>query len=121
LSDDALLEVTRQVERNRCRLESTDAPLVAELEARGLPGRLLARDAASLLSGLLRISPHEANRRVRHAHDLAARVAVTGEPLDPRLPATAAARAAGELSDWSTPSTPTAGSPTRPTRGGVAR
>ena len=50
---------------------------------------------AAALSTVLRISKDEANRRIKEAADLGPRAAVTGEPLEPVLPKTAAAQRAG--------------------------
>jgi Domain of unknown function (DUF222)/HNH endonuclease len=47
----------------------------------------------------LRISCAEARRRLRDAQQLAPRVSLTGQPLPPRLPATAAAWRAGALDE----------------------
>ncbi|KDE98904.1 maturase [Mycolicibacterium aromaticivorans JS19b1 = JCM 16368] len=49
------------------------------------------------LADVLRISPREAKRRIRDAEQLAPRRALTGEPLPPLLPETAAAWHAGLL------------------------
>ena len=51
----------------------------------------------STLARVTRITTPEANRRIRDAEDTATRTAITGEPLPPRFPATAAAVAAGTL------------------------
>ena len=52
---------------------------------------------ASALANRLRISRAEASRRIHEAEDLGERMALTGEPLEPALPATAAAQRAGHL------------------------
>ncbi|ORA27768.1 DUF222 domain-containing protein, partial [Mycobacterium branderi] len=49
------------------------------------------------LAERLRITPAEASRRIHEAADLGDRQALTGEPLAPRLPATAAAQRAGQI------------------------
>jgi hypothetical protein len=49
------------------------------------------------LANRLRISRAEASRRIHEADDLGPRQSITGEPLPPRLPATAAAQRAGEI------------------------
>jgi hypothetical protein len=98
LTDEGLLEVLRSVEVSRRRLESFDSAVIGEIQARNLPGRLVVRSAPRLLSGVLRISPGEAGRRVRQADVLGPRVSLTGQRLAPVLPVTAATRAAGVLS-----------------------
>ncbi|HEX8304198.1 MAG TPA: DUF222 domain-containing protein [Jatrophihabitans sp.] len=97
LADDELLEVIRVTERARRQLEALDATLIAELEARNLPGRLVLRGPAQLLSGLLNLSPAESSARVRQAHELGPRSTLTGDWLPPLLPVTAAARVAGAI------------------------
>lgn len=52
---------------------------------------------AAVLADRLRISRGEACRRVAEAHELGPRTAITGEVLEPLLPATAAAQAAGTI------------------------
>jgi Domain of unknown function (DUF222) len=52
---------------------------------------------ANALAVALRISKNEAGRRVREAHDLAPRRAMTGEALDPVMSHTAAAEAGGTI------------------------
>jgi hypothetical protein len=49
------------------------------------------------LANRLRISRGEASRRIREAEDLGPRQSITGEPLPPRLEATAAEQRAGEI------------------------
>ncbi|HEX8095133.1 HNH endonuclease signature motif containing protein [Jatrophihabitans sp.] len=97
LADEELLEVVRVTERARRQLEALDATLIAELEARNLPGRLVLRGPAQLLSGLLNLSPVESSARVRQARELGSRSTLTGDRLPPLLPATAAARADGAI------------------------
>jgi hypothetical protein len=97
LIDDDVLEVLRLAERARRQLEALDSVLIAELEARNLPGRYVLRGSKQLLAGLLTLSPAESGARVRHAHALGPRTSLTGERLAPLLPVTAAARAEGAL------------------------
>src|SRR6202035_3757287 len=52
---------------------------------------------AAALANRLRISRAEASRRIHEAADLGERRALTGEPLEPVLPATAAAQRNGDL------------------------
>src|ERR1700731_1282028 len=49
------------------------------------------------LANRLRITRGEASRRIHEAADLGERKAITGEPLPPKLEATAAAQLAGEI------------------------
>jgi hypothetical protein len=52
---------------------------------------------ASALSTLLRISKADAHRRVEEARELGPRSSITGEPLEPKLPTTAAAQSRGDI------------------------
>ena len=52
---------------------------------------------AAALGTLLRISKAEASRRIHEADDLGSRTAMTGEPLEPTLPKTAAAQRRGAI------------------------
>ncbi len=65
---------------------------LARVEPAVLGGKLPA-----VLADRLRISRAEASRRVHEATDLGERRALNGEPLEPVLPATAAAQRNGEL------------------------
>ena len=85
----------RLAERARRQLETFDSVLIAEVGARNLPGRLVLRGPAQLLSGVLNLSATESSARVRQARELGPRTTLTGDRLPPLLPATAAARAAG--------------------------
>jgi hypothetical protein len=97
VADDDLLEVLRLAERARRQLEALDHVLIAELEARNLPGRYVLRGSKQLLAGLLTLSPAESGARVRHARELGPRTSLTGERLAPLLPVAAAARAEGAI------------------------
>jgi len=97
VTDDELLNVVRLAERARRQLEAFDAVLITELEARSVAGRLVVRGSKQLLSGLLNLSPAESSSRVRQAHELGRRISMTGEPLPPLLPLTAAARGEGSI------------------------
>jgi hypothetical protein len=86
---DASGELIRAVEVQRRRLEAVDQHLIADVLTAG------QRDA---LPVLLCADPAEVRARVKRSGDLGPRQAVTGEPLEPILPATAAAVARGEVS-----------------------
>jgi hypothetical protein len=77
VEDEVFLDAVRSVEADRRRLESFDTKVVSEVDARGLPGRYVARSAADLLGGMLRLSPAEARRRVRQARALTERHHIT--------------------------------------------
>jgi hypothetical protein len=89
----AMLEST---ERFRCCLPAIDHPLISQVAEQAdemeLGGKL-----PSALANRLRITRGEASRRIGEAADLGERKAITGEPLPPALPATAAAQRAGDI------------------------
>jgi hypothetical protein len=97
LSDSDLLAEVRGLETARRRL-AVEHRLLLEVEQRGPAGRLALRSTSGLLQGLLRLSPHEAKRRVDAARGCGPRRTLTGARLEPLLPALAAAQAAGEVS-----------------------
>jgi uncharacterized protein DUF222 len=79
----------------RC-LPAVEHPLINQLGAQASETEL-GGTLAQALANRLRISRGEASRRIHEADDLGARTAVTGEPLPPRLEATAAAQRAGQI------------------------
>jgi hypothetical protein len=89
------LNVLESLEVFRRQLPAVEHALINELaheEPAVLGGKLPA-----VLADRLRISRAEASRRVHEAADLGQRRALNGEPLEPVLPATAAAQRNGEL------------------------
>jgi hypothetical protein len=99
LDADELLDLLRGIETQRRRIPVADHRLIAELDERGIAGEFAARDTRTMLRDALRLSPHEAKRRVRAAVDLGPRRTVTGERLGPLFPDVAAAQAAGVISE----------------------
>ncbi|CQD21071.1 REP13E12 repeat protein [Mycobacterium europaeum] len=92
------LAALERVERVARRLRAPQHALINQLDAQASPEEL----GGSLRAGLadrLRITKAEAARRIAEAHDLGQRHALTGEPLAPRLSATAAGQRAGLIGD----------------------
>src|ERR1700722_8993119 len=89
----ALLQTCETV--RRC-LPAIEHPLINQLAEQANPTELGGTLAAAL-ANRLRISRAEASRRIHEAADLGERRALTGEPLEPVLPATAAAQRNGDL------------------------
>jgi Domain of unknown function (DUF222) len=89
----ALLQTCETVRR---QLPAIEHPLInqvgAQADATELGGTL-----PSALANRLRITRAEASRRIGEAADLGERHAITGQPLPPVLPATAAAQRAGDI------------------------
>jgi Domain of unknown function (DUF222) len=89
----ALLE---RLETETRRLPAAGHPLVNQL-ARQTNDTELGGKLSHALADRLRISRAEASRRIHEADDLGPRQSITGEPLSPRLAATAAAQHDGEI------------------------
>jgi len=98
LSDADVLAEVRGLEVLRRRLSVADHALVAELDRRGLAATLAMKTTSGLLQGMLRLSPHEAKRRVDAGRVCGPRASLTGESLEPLLPELAAAQHEGALS-----------------------
>ncbi|NUS94994.1 MAG: DUF222 domain-containing protein [Nocardia sp.] len=67
LADVDLLRALVETERRRKRLDAAMRAAVAEAERRGLAADTGYRDTVELLTDLLRITAHEARRRINHA------------------------------------------------------
>ncbi len=90
------LAVLERLERETRRLPVPGHTLINQLSRQAgeveLGGKL-----SHALANRLRISRGEAGRRIREAADLGPRQSITGEPLSPKLAATAAQQRAGEI------------------------
>src|SRR6185503_6905377 len=71
--------------------------VLAELNARNVPGQLGLRRLADLIAAQVRCTRTEARRRARAVERFGARRALTGETLKPQYPATAGALGKGEI------------------------
>jgi hypothetical protein len=91
-----LLAMLARCEKIRRQLPAVEHPLINQLAEQAdeteLGGKL-----PGALANRLRITRGEACRRIHEAADLGPRRALTGQPLEPVLPATAAAQRAGHL------------------------
>ncbi len=97
-SDADVVALLGRFEVMKRRLPAVDHALVHQVESRALPAARLCRSTAVFLRAELRLSPREAAARVRAAHDLGPRQALSGPDLDPLLPVVAAAQRAGAVS-----------------------
>jgi hypothetical protein len=88
------LTLLDKLERETRRLPIARHELVNQIARQATPAELGGK-LSHALADRLRITRAEANRRVHEAQDLGARQALTGEPLPPRYPATAAAQRDG--------------------------
>jgi hypothetical protein len=89
----ALLE---RLERVRRLLPVPEHPLINQIPEQATPAEIGGK-LAHVLADRLRITRREAKRRIQQAEDLADRRSLTGQPLAPRLAATAAAQRAGHI------------------------
>jgi Domain of unknown function (DUF222) len=89
----AVLERWEQMRRQQPAVEHA---LINQLAEQADPAELGGK-LAPALANRLRISRAEASRRIHEAEDLGERRALAGEPLEPVLPATAAAQRNGDL------------------------
>src|SRR6476646_2827796 len=96
-SEVELLDEDARLEAEIIRLRYRQLEVRAELNARNAPATLGFRGLAQLLAARLRYSPMEARRRARAVERFGARRALTGEALEPVLPATAKALSVGEI------------------------
>jgi hypothetical protein len=92
-----VLNVKDRLETVNRRQAAVDHRLTHHLTAQASPAELGGKSWTDVLSNRLRIGRGEARRRLDEADDLGPRVAMTGEPLQPVLPNTAAAQAAGTI------------------------
>ncbi len=90
-SDVALLDEDAHLEAEITRLRYRQLELRAELNSRNLPTTLGYRGLAQLLAARLRYSLAQARKQGRAVERFGARQALTGESLEPVLPATAKA------------------------------
>ncbi|MBI3213089.1 MAG: DUF222 domain-containing protein, partial [Mycobacterium sp.] len=97
LSPVDLLAVADRREALRRAQGAVDHRIVGRLAAECDPRELGAKNMAEVLAARLRISRAEARRRIADAADLGPRTAMTGDVLDPVLPATAAGVADGVI------------------------
>ncbi|QZA09754.1 HNH endonuclease [Mycolicibacter heraklionensis] len=98
LNAEELMAVLTRRETLAWRAPAVDHQILARLAAQANPGLLGACSLTKALAERLRISRADARRRVAEAAELGPRTAMTGQPLDPVLPALAAAQADGQIS-----------------------
>ena len=91
------LTVLGRLEIHRRRQPAAEHALITQLQSQATAKEMGASSWRAVLSNRLGISGLDARRRIAEAAELGGRRAVTGEPLQPRLVATAAAQARGEI------------------------
>ncbi len=98
LSGPELADSLEAYEVEMRRLEFGRLQLLADFHAQDIAGQEAGLSTEAFLQARLRLSPAEAKARVRSAHELVESVSISGEMVEPELPATAAAAAEGALS-----------------------
>ncbi|MDQ3989638.1 MAG: DUF222 domain-containing protein, partial [Actinomycetota bacterium] len=91
LADDAVLDLVRGMESASRMMHSVMLDTLAEIDSRQLAAQAGFRSTASLVGELVHLSKTEARLRAEQATQLGARRTLSGEPLAPQLPETAAA------------------------------
>jgi hypothetical protein len=97
LTNPEVVAVMSRLEAVTRRRPVVEHRLISQLVRNGSAVELGAKNFAGVLETALRISRKDARRRLDEAQDLGERIALSGEPLAPRLPHTAAAQAAGDI------------------------
>jgi hypothetical protein len=97
LDNPELVEFLQDFEQVRNRLPLVDHRALRDADERKLAEVLCQGRLSRVLTQALRISPGEANRRVRAAEQLAGQRSMLGESLAPRRPALAAAQRDGTV------------------------
>jgi hypothetical protein len=92
-----VLNIKDRLECGYRRQAAVDHRLTHQLTSQASPIDLGGKSWTDVLSTRLRISNREARRRIEEADDLGPRTAITGEPLEPRLPNAASAQARGDI------------------------
>ncbi len=93
-----LLAELRELEAELARVQYRQLAVLAELNARNVPGQFGLRGLADLITGQVRCTRVDARRRAQAVERFGARRALSGEPLEPVYPATAEAFADGAIS-----------------------
>ena len=92
-----LVAALDELEELSCRLPAVGHRLLARLQVETTAKEMGARNWKQVLAIRWRITTSEANRRLTEAALLTPRQSLTGQPLPPELPATAAAQQRGEI------------------------
>ena len=97
LTKSELIDALDELETLTCQLPSQSHRMLARLQAETTAKDMGAKSWRDVLATRWRISTSEAGRRLDEAATLAPRRTLSGEPLEPQLPATALAQAHGSI------------------------
>jgi hypothetical protein len=95
--DHQLVEFMQGLERETNMVAVLQHLIIAECQARDLPGKLTQSSMTRVLTQALRISVGEASRRVQAAEQVGDRASMTGQPMQPVRPVLAVAQRAGDV------------------------
>jgi hypothetical protein len=98
LSGPELLAVFREQERIKHQADLVELAVIAKLEARNVAFDLGAKNTVDLLRHACNIGARDAGGRVKLAAAVTERTTLTGVPVEPAHPQTAAALGAGQIS-----------------------
>ncbi|MFI6172838.1 DUF222 domain-containing protein [Nocardia sp. NPDC051052] len=98
MSDDAIIELLRDVEQATRMLAAVGHRLIVQASDRNLPNQTGTRTVKKFLMHILRLSSPDAGARVAAAMSLGSWHDMAGEAREARLPATAAGQIDGEVS-----------------------
>ena len=97
LTGSEVVSMIDDYQRLACRMPTQWHRLLTRLQAETTPAQMGAKSWNEVLRIRWRLSTAEASRRLHEAADLAARTSLVGQPLEPVLPAVAAAQSAGVI------------------------
>ncbi|TQC46952.1 HNH endonuclease [Rhodococcus sp. WS4] len=97
LSDGEVVDVMRGLEQSLRRAEAVSHRLVVESVERSLPASLGYNSPKKMVIEVLRISGANASARVTAARELGVGHTLSGDPMPPALPETAAAQRDGDI------------------------
>jgi hypothetical protein len=98
-NDDEVLAGAQDLETLSRQVYAAVLAVTAELDSRGVAASRGVTSTAVLLRQLLRITPGQAWHRIADARDVCPRIQVSGQVVEPALPAAAAALRSGAISD----------------------
>jgi Domain of unknown function (DUF222) len=99
LTSTELIESLDELETLACQLPTQSHRMLSRLQMESTPKELGAKSWKDVLTIRWRISSSEAGRRLTEAALLGPRRGLTGDPLEPQLPATAKGQALGILNN----------------------
>src|SRR6476620_3317850 len=97
MSDGEVVDMMRGVEQSLRRADALSHRLIVESVERSVPASLGYNSPKKMLTDVLRISAADASARVAAARELGVWHSLSGDPMPPALPETAAAQHDGDI------------------------